>query len=244
MSPESQLAPERKSVVAEYREALRDKDFRALLAAFACALGCFNVLATLLTQLTEPFGFTQDVASNFGAMVITMGLVGAVVCSIWLGYHRSFKRVLLTCFSGATISVCAFALVAPSGPSNTGLMYAVVSLLGMALTPVMPLSFEASVELMNPAIGEAVLSGLCMTASQVVGIVLTLVLQTLLAHHHPRLVIWVLAGGITTGGVSFCWFRDASLGARRRKSEAARRASLRSTSKDILSPSPLERPFA
>ena len=47
------------------------------MAAFAFGLGSFNTLSTLIEQLTSPYGFTQKDASNFGALVVFSGLLGA-----------------------------------------------------------------------------------------------------------------------------------------------------------------------
>jgi FLVCR family MFS transporter 7 len=56
---------------------LRNKHYLILLLAFSVGLGMFNALITLLYQLVEPRGYSNDQAGYFGAVLISAGLVGA-----------------------------------------------------------------------------------------------------------------------------------------------------------------------
>merc|ERR1711972_1028916 len=87
-------------------------------------------------------------------------------------------------------------------------------LLGFFMTPVMPIAFETSVELMFPAVGEAVVSGLCMTGGQVIGIIMTIVLQSLCDSGHAEVAWWLLTVGMCLGFVSISFLRKSSVGAR------------------------------
>eukprot|EP00746_Dinoflagellata_sp_MGD_P045425 gnl/MRDRNA2_/MRDRNA2_21128_c0_seq1.p1 gnl/MRDRNA2_/MRDRNA2_21128_c0~~gnl/MRDRNA2_/MRDRNA2_21128_c0_seq1.p1 ORF type:complete len:358 (+),score=50.90 gnl/MRDRNA2_/MRDRNA2_21128_c0_seq1:125-1075(+) len=216
-------SPDRSGVLDEALEALRDRDFCCAMLAFSSGLGTFNVLGTMIEQITKPFHFSENDASNFGALVVVMGLVGAVFCGIWLGCSHAFRCTLTSCFAGATFAACGLALVVPLGPDATNCTYVVMSLLGMTMTPVMPVAFEASVELMQPVVGEAVLSGLCMAGGQVVGICMTLLLSWLCMHGRPDAALWAIVFGIFLGLVAICFFRDESLGVRRRNHERSQR---------------------
>lgn len=222
----------RKGVFAESWEALCDRDFRAVQGAFAFGLGTFNTLGTMIQQLVTPFGFSENDASNFGALTIIMGLVGAAVCSTVLGYTHNYRKTLFACFIGATAGALGWALVLPwsqGGPAgwSSAAAYLSVAVLGFTMTPVMPVAFEASVELMHPAVGEAVLSGLCMVGGQVVGMAMTLVLQALLQAGYPKGALWVVVVGIAMGSVAIFFLRSASMGARRRSQEALQRRNTR-----------------
>jgi MFS family permease len=215
---------EHRSVVVESIESLKDRDFLAVLAAFSLGQGTFNTLGTLVEQLVKPFGYNESDASTVGALNIVAGLLGAIVCGIILGYTHDFRRTLFGCFFGATFGVillsCAVTFAWPRA-----LIYIFSSFLGLTMTPVMPVAFEASVELMHPVVGEAVLSGLCMTGGQLVGIASTLVLSALLDAGHARIAWWLCAGLISMGQLAILPLRAKSVGARRRRAESLTRRS-------------------
>ena len=66
--------------------------------------------------------------------------------------------------------------------------------LGFAATPIMPVAFEAAVEVGFPA-GEGTLAGLCMSGGQVLGIVQTELVSQLLQSGYPR-TAWAVSGGL------------------------------------------------
>ncbi len=62
---------------AETAQLFRNRDYLLLFAAFSIGVGFFNSLLTLLNQIVEPFGYSNDDAGTFGAVFIVFGLVGA-----------------------------------------------------------------------------------------------------------------------------------------------------------------------
>jgi len=210
------------SIMDESREALRDRDFLAVQVAFSFGQGTFNTLGTMIEQLVKPFGYTQDDASALGALTIVAGVFGAAFCAVVLGYTHNFRSTLFGCFFGATAASFGMALALPLGSgTQTGavLVYCAVGLLGFTMTPVMPVAFETSVELMHPSVGEAVLSGLCLGGGQIVGMVQTLILQSLCGAGYTTASLWIIGVGITMGSVGISFLRGKSVGARRRRHE-------------------------
>lgn len=216
---------ERKGIVQESLDAMRDRDFLAVQIAFSMGLGTFNTLATMIDQFVEPFGFTEDDASQFGALTVFFGLIGAAVFAIVLGYSHNHRKTLRMCFVCATVAALLMAVTIPL--HSTALVYVGVSLLGFGATPVMPLAFETSVELMHPAVGEATLSGLCVGGGQVVGMAMTLALQSLCQSGHARIAVWIVGIGVLLGAVAISFLRDKSVGARRRTQEGLVRRNTR-----------------
>jgi len=218
------------SIMDESREALRDRDFLAVQVAFSFGLGTFNTLGTMIEQLVAPFGFTQDDASALGALTIIAGVFGAAFCAVVLGYTHNFRRTLFGCFFGATVAAFAMALALSfSDGTRIGavMVYIAVGFMGFAMTPVMPVAFETSVELMHPSVGEAVLSGLCVGGGQVIGMAQTLILQALCSAGYKNTAIWIIGVGIAMGLIGISFLRDKSVGARRRRHETLQRRSSR-----------------
>jgi len=189
-------------IFAASKAALRDRGFRTLWLAFSFSLGTFNALCTVLQQITEPFGFKADDASSAGATTVLFGLIGAGVLGIYLDRTQRYRLVLRMCFSVASLSIIAFAVLVPFGRGVWFAMMLSCAVLGAALVPVMPISFEASAALMSPPIGETVLSGLCMAGGQVVGIVAIAIISltagnTTFGTYFP---LWLCAVGVVAGG--------------------------------------------
>lgn len=215
-------AVEHRSVLAESREALQDKDFRAVAAAFAFGQGSFNVMGAMIQQLVAPFGFDEDDASTMGALVVFCGLGGAVVCAVMIGYTHDFRQCLQGCFVGATMASVAIATLVPLNARAAA--YVAVAAFGATMTPVMPISFETSVELMHSSVGEAVLSGLCMTGGQVVGLVATLIFGALCDAGRQGVALWLVMLATTLGLLSISKLNKQGVGQRRRNIEAEERA--------------------
>eukprot|EP00930_Biecheleria_cincta_P095705 TRINITY_DN87645_c0_g1_i1.p1 TRINITY_DN87645_c0_g1~~TRINITY_DN87645_c0_g1_i1.p1 ORF type:complete len:494 (-),score=76.70 TRINITY_DN87645_c0_g1_i1:87-1568(-) len=189
-------------VLAASKAVLRDQGFRTLWLAFSFSLGTFNALCTVLQQVTEPFGFIASDASTAGATTVLFGLIGAGVLGMYLDRTHQYRLVLRMCFSVACFSVIAFAVLVPFGRGVWFGMMLACAVLGAALVPVMPISFEASAALMSPPFGETVLSGLCMAGGQVVGIAIIAIISltadnTMFGTYFP---LWLCAFGVVAGG--------------------------------------------
>jgi hypothetical protein len=189
-------------ILAASKAVLRDRGFRTLWLAFSFSLGTFNALCTVLQQVTEPFGFKADDASTAGATTVLFGLIGAGVLGVYLDSTHQYCFVLRMCFSLACLSIIAFAVLVPFGRGAWLAMMLACAVLGAALVPVMPISFEASAALMSPPFGETVLSGLCMAGGQVVGIVTIAIISltagdTTFGTYFP---LWLCACGVVAGG--------------------------------------------
>jgi FLVCR family MFS transporter 7 len=77
-SPPSPLTVEESEPFVTGLLGLRHKPrYWFLVMAFSALLAGFNCLATLLVQITGPYGYSEDQAGVFGAVLIFAGLVGA-----------------------------------------------------------------------------------------------------------------------------------------------------------------------
>jgi len=217
-----------KTVLSETMEALRDRDFLAIQAAFAFGQGTVNAYGTLIAQLITPFGFSEGDSSSLASVVVFSGLVGAAICAIILGYTHNYKGTLMGCFTISSAAGIGLAVVIPMAGRHPSTSLKVATYLasgffGMTMSPVMPVAFEASVELMCPDVGEAVLSGLCMLGGQVVGLAITLGISALLKAGQAEIALVVIALGLLVGNVAIAFLRSKSMGERRRNYEAMMR---------------------
>eukprot|EP00928_Gymnodinium_smaydae_P072755 TRINITY_DN56051_c0_g1_i1.p1 TRINITY_DN56051_c0_g1~~TRINITY_DN56051_c0_g1_i1.p1 ORF type:complete len:955 (-),score=189.30 TRINITY_DN56051_c0_g1_i1:43-2907(-) len=177
--------------------ALQNGRLWCLIIAFSCGLGSFNCLSTLSAELTQPFGFSADDASLFGVLTVAFGIVGAAVMTGVVGITHRYKPVLMTCLSlcvvFATVATVSIVTIG-SGPGGHLLMNLAFAGLGFAATPIMPVSFEAAVEVGHPT-GEGTLAGLCMSGGQVLGIAQTLVVSRLVQAGNPK-AAWLITGAL------------------------------------------------
>lgn len=58
---------------------------------FGLVIGNFNTLSTVIEPLIEPFGFTNNDSSICGALLVSLGIVGAGVYSAILEKYNNYK---------------------------------------------------------------------------------------------------------------------------------------------------------
>jgi hypothetical protein len=59
------------------KQLFSNKDYVILFLVFSIGVGFFNSIMTLINQIVQPFGYSNDDAGTFGAVFIVFGLVGA-----------------------------------------------------------------------------------------------------------------------------------------------------------------------
>eukprot|EP01114_Cavostelium_apophysatum_P015978 TRINITY_DN4470_c0_g1_i2.p1 TRINITY_DN4470_c0_g1~~TRINITY_DN4470_c0_g1_i2.p1 ORF type:complete len:481 (+),score=61.94 TRINITY_DN4470_c0_g1_i2:51-1493(+) len=168
-----------------------DKNFWVLLLEFGLGLGAFNTIATVVNQLVIPFHYSNDDSGNLGALFILCGLVGCGAAGPLVDKFRRYKLTLLICYFLAIGAGTMFALTLK--PDNFALIAVACSLIGLVMTPVLPISLELACEISYP-IGEATPSGFMMVSGQIVGIVATLVLDHLIQNKMEVISIWIITG--------------------------------------------------
>lgn len=78
-------------VMNEFWLLMENRDYLILLLSFSVGLGLFNSILTLIYQIISPYGYSNDDAGTFGAVLIVCGLVGAAVTGF--SRPRSFYHV-------------------------------------------------------------------------------------------------------------------------------------------------------
>ena len=144
----------------------------------------FNALLTTLGQLLAPCGYGSDAAGLMGGLLLLFGLVGAVAAGVVLDATHRYRLLLRLAFGGTAAAVVAVLALLHSAEHHWPVPLAVVfSLLGFVMLPLLPITMEAAAEVTFP-IPEIVSSGLLLTAANLLGIPLVLLLSWLLDGDH------------------------------------------------------------
>jgi len=161
----------------EIRKLLHNREYLIILWCFGWGLAYFNSLLTVLGQLIEPCGYSEDDAGNLGAIFLGAGLIGAVVMGAVMDATHAYRPILKTGYLFAFGAV-VFYLWAQQ-PDRFYLMAISSGILGAAMLPLLPVSIENAVECTFP-IPEVYSSGLLLGAGNTIGIGVTFAMTKLI----------------------------------------------------------------
>jgi MFS family permease len=197
--PEHQLLPPQ-SPAPSYREPFSPGRFAAdscstmgrlfshslglnlLLLSFALTIGNFWTFGTLIAQMLQPFGISEEAAGAMGFASIFGGIGVSFIVSKYVDRTRRYSAPALS------LSVCTTALSAALGAvlllstaPNVVLVGALYTLLGLTQTAFIPVILEFAVEMTFPT-DEAVSSGGLMMVANLSAAITTLGLQPALGN--------------------------------------------------------------
>ncbi|KAH7160395.1 major facilitator superfamily domain-containing protein [Dactylonectria estremocensis] len=137
-----------------------------ILIPFIINVGCFNSTSSLLNQIMEPYGFSDDEAGIGGAILIIVGLIASAISSPILGRTKAFLLSIRLIFPISGICYLLFIWMPQTG-SVVG-PYVVLSILGAASFSLLPIALELLIELSHPLSPE-VTSTIAWSGSQLLG---------------------------------------------------------------------------
>lgn len=176
-----QVTPLRAALLAlldELRALTRDRDYCVLWVSFSLGTGMFNAVITLVNQLVQKRGYSNDDAGTCGVVLIVAGLMGAALVSVLLEKTRRYREIVQFGFSGCSLAMVL--LCCMLRPDNlAGLVFS-FAMLGLVLLPMLPAAYETSVELTYPLSADLSV-GLLLVGGNVLGIPLTYALQVLIS---------------------------------------------------------------
>jgi hypothetical protein len=77
-------------------------------------IGMFNAISTLIEQMVEPSGYTEDDAGIFGALLIGGGLIGAGIVGPIMDMTHAYRRLLKLGISFVVLStIFVFCVMKP-----------------------------------------------------------------------------------------------------------------------------------
>ncbi|KAF3278729.1 hypothetical protein TWF970_004287 [Orbilia oligospora] len=127
---------------------LQSVEFWLIFIMFSILVGFFNASSSLLNQILEPYGYSENEAGIGGAVLIVVGLLASAVVSPIIDRTHTFLlaiRILVP-----IISICYIALIFAPTSRSLAPPYIVLAFLGAASFSLLPLSLEFVVEITHP----------------------------------------------------------------------------------------------
>ncbi|KAG0648666.1 Peramine biosynthesis cluster [Hyphodiscus hymeniophilus] len=141
-------------------------EFWLIMIPFTIYVALFNSVSSLINQILEPYGFSEDNAGIAGALLIVVGLVAAAIISPIIDKTKSFLLAIKVLVPLMGLSYLAFTF-AP-GTRSLGAVFVILSILGAASFSAIPVVLEYLIEITHPVSPE-VTSVISWTGGQLVG---------------------------------------------------------------------------
>ncbi|XP_031559501.1 solute carrier family 49 member A3-like [Actinia tenebrosa] len=156
---------------------LRNKSYLVLMMAFGVGIGLFSCLSTILEQIICPFGYSDKMAGNAGAVLIGCGLLGGALSGWYVDKSKEFELTAKVSYGMSAITCCFFAMIFKL-PDQASLVLVASGLFGFFAFALMPVCLELGVECTYP-VAEATSAGLQWIMGQASGIILIIICQVL-----------------------------------------------------------------
>ncbi|XP_036689268.1 feline leukemia virus subgroup C receptor-related protein 1 isoform X1 [Balaenoptera musculus] len=189
------------SYVKSIRNLFKNIPFVLLLITYGIMTGAFYSVSTLLNQIILTYYEGEEVnAGRIGLTLVLAGMVGSILCGLWLDYTKTYKHTTLTVYILSFVGMVIFTFTLNLG--HIIIVFVTGGLLGFFMTGYLPLGFEFAVEITYPE-SEGTSSGLLNAAAQIFGILFTLAQGKLTSDYGPRtgnvfLCVWMFVGIILT----------------------------------------------
>ncbi|XP_029982438.1 choline/ethanolamine transporter flvcr2a isoform X4 [Sphaeramia orbicularis] len=190
------------SYTASILRLLRNKNFMLLVVSYGLNVGCFYAVSTLLNRMIiEHYPGEEVNAGRIGLTIIIAGMVGSLICGIWLDKTKSYRQTTLFVYLMSLIGMLVYAFTLNLG--HLWVVFITAGVLGFFMTGYLPLGFEFAVELTYPE-SEGTSSGLLNCSAQIFGIIFTISQGKIIDHWgtvagNIFLCIFLLIGTVMTG---------------------------------------------
>jgi Na+/melibiose symporter-like transporter len=154
-----------------------NREYMLLLWSFSIGLGIVNAILTLIFQYVEPYGYSNEDAGVFGAVLIMGGVVGAGVAAYIMERTHAYGRIYSACFAACGVMVLFLCFMLY--PNNNALLTLAFTLLGSTLVPIFPICLENCVETTYP-ISEDYSVGVLLSVANVVTVGITFAMAPLI----------------------------------------------------------------
>eukprot|EP00064_Thunnus_orientalis_P014808 superscaffoldBa00002634_g14855 len=135
-------------------------------------VGCFYAVSTLLNRMIiEHYPGEEVNAGRIGLTIVIAGMVGSLICGIWLDKTKTYKQTTLIVYILSLVAMLVYAFTLNQG--HLWVVFLTAGLLGLFMTGYLPLGFEFAVELTYPE-SEGTSSGLLNCSAQIFGIIFTI----------------------------------------------------------------------
>uniref|UniRef100_A0AAY4B1V0 Choline/ethanolamine transporter FLVCR1 n=1 Tax=Denticeps clupeoides TaxID=299321 RepID=A0AAY4B1V0_9TELE len=177
------------------------RPFVLLLITYGIMTGAFYSVSTLLSQMIMAHYPNQQVnAGMIGLTLVVAGMVGSIICGLWLDYSKTYKMTTLIVYILSFVSMLVFTFTLDLG--YISVVFVTAGVLGFFMTGYLPIGFEFGVEITYPE-SEGTSSGLLNAFAQIFGIIFTLIQGQLTTQYSPLvgntfLCAWMFVGIVLT----------------------------------------------
>ncbi|KAM7402949.1 hypothetical protein PAMA_003734 [Pampus argenteus] len=166
------IPPDEYSYTASIMRLLRNKPFMLLVVSYGLNVGCFYAVSTLLNRMIiEHYPGEEVNAGRIGLTIVVAGMVGSLICGIWLDKTKTYKQTTLIVYILSLVAMLVYAFTLNQG--HLWVVFVTAGFLGLFMTGYLPLGFEFAVELTYPE-SEGTSSGLLNCSAQIFGIIFTI----------------------------------------------------------------------
>ncbi|XP_026173895.1 choline/ethanolamine transporter flvcr2b isoform X4 [Mastacembelus armatus] len=196
------IPPEQYSYTASIRRLLHNRPFILLIITYGLNTGCFYAVSTLLNRMIIYHYPGEEVnAGKIGLTIVIAGMVGSLICGIWLDRTKTYKQTTLAVYFMSLVGMIVYAATLSLG--HLWVVFITAGALGFFMTGYLPLGFEFAVELTYPE-SEGTSSGLLNCSAQVFGIIFTICQGKIIDNFGTLagnifLCVFLLIGTIMTG---------------------------------------------
>ncbi|XP_029318865.1 choline/ethanolamine transporter flvcr2b isoform X3 [Cottoperca gobio] len=196
------IPPEQYSYMASILRLLRNRPFILLIITYGLNVGCFYAVGTLLNRMIiEHYPGEEVNAGRIGLTIVIAGMVGSLICGIWLDKTKTYKQTTLAVYFMSLVGMIVYAATLNLG--HLWVVFITAGALGFFMTGYLPLGFEFAVELTYPE-SEGTSSGLLNCSAQVFGIIFTICQGKIIDRFSTLggnifLCVFLLIGTIITG---------------------------------------------
>ncbi|XP_017331980.1 feline leukemia virus subgroup C receptor-related protein 2 [Ictalurus punctatus] len=160
------------SYLASIRRLLCNKPFVLLIITYGLNVGCFYAVSTLLNRVIIDYYPGEELnAGRIGLTLVISGMVGSLICGIWLDKTKTYKQTTLSIYLLSFVGMIIYSFTVNLG--HLWVVFITAAALGFFMTGYLPLGFEFAVELTYPE-SEGTSSGLLNCSAQVFGIIFTI----------------------------------------------------------------------
>jgi cyanate permease len=176
-TPASPPGQEARSLVFDgLKQMMRMRGFILLMVIFFIGLGVFNSVTTWIEDILRPRGFSIVQAGVVGGLMVTGGIVGALILPTLSDRYRRRVPFIILALAAATLGLLGIAFA-----SNYALLVASAFVMGFFLLAAGPIGFQLGAEITFPA-PEGTSNGMLLLMGQISGIVFILGMDAL---KHP-----------------------------------------------------------
>ncbi|KAI5284865.1 hypothetical protein KEM52_002693 [Ascosphaera acerosa] len=170
--PSAVVAKDKTRLRLSLKELSKSPEFIIIWFAFSVYVGLFNAFSSVINQVLQPHGFSEDQSGIAGAILIFVGLGAAAIISPLTDWHKQYLitvKILVPIIAGSYIGL----VWAPDSPSPAA-PYVVCGLIGASSFCTLPVILEYVVEITYP-IAPEVTSTLCWMGGQIFGAIIIIV---------------------------------------------------------------------